>query len=684
MVRKASYTPSTTAQLPQYSTGVHFVTEPNETRPIVLSSEGPAAEAPVTVMQVLKEIVAGPLKDTPALRQQKDPKESPATAAWKIWSWSEYYADIIKVSKTLIHLGFQSHDCVNIIGFNSPEWHLANMGAIAAGGVAAGIYTTNLPDACKYISAHSNAKVVVVEGVAQLKKFLTIRDSLPSLAALVVYGEAVPDSANEAGKVPVYSWEAFLELGSAVSETDVNARIDGQKPGDLCTLIYTSGTTGPPKAVMLSHDNVTWTQKGTILHSPHLLKEKKHAIVSYLPLSHIAAQSLDIHLPQTLARLGCECLVTFARPDALKGSLKDTLVASRPTLFFGVPRVWEKFAEGMKAVGATIKGTKAKISAWGKRLGAKGYDTAQLDTRRTRSPFGHAIASKLVFSKAKAALGLDRCMQLASGAAPISMTTLEYFGQLNIYIQEVYGMSENTGPHCAGKFDYFIAGTCGIVLPGVETKIDHVAGRDPEGEGEICMRGRHVMLGYMKDPEKTKAVIDAEGYLHSGDVGRVDPATGILKITGRIKELIITAGGENIAPVPIEEAIKKLVPAVSNVMLVGDRQKYNSVLITLMLQDDGEGGFTDKLVRASTTVSDASKTVAEAKNDPKWKEYIEAGIKAYNSGETCVSNAQKVQKFAILDSDFSIPGGELTPTMKLKRDIVCSKYESVISTLYAE
>eukprot|EP00854_Cymbomonas_tetramitiformis_P009440 gene9440-11181_t len=626
------YHPASSAEeVPVYTMGVHYVTEPDEDRTIMLASKGIAADEPQTVTQ----------------------------AQWKVWSWAEYYADIKKVAKAMMHFGFKAHDSVNIIGFNSPEWHISNLGAIAAGGVAAGIYTTNLPDACQYISAHSKAKVVVVEGVPQLKKFLEIRDSLPELAAIVMYGAAVPDS-------------------------DLQQRMDAQKPTELSTLIYTSGTTGPPKAVMLSHDNITWTCKCTIAHSPHLAKIDEHRIVSYLPLSHVAAQYLDIHLPMSFVSRGIKCYVAFARPDALKGSLKDTLQAIRPTIFFGVPRVWEKFQEAMKAVGATITGFKAKVSAWGKRLGARAYSAAQINNTNGRKPFFHFLANKLVFSKAKAALGLDKAILLFSGAAPISLTTLEYFGQLDIYIQEVYGMSENTGPHSGGQVDYFQAGTCGVLMPGVETKIEHVDGRDLDGEGEICMRGRHVMLGYMKDAEKTKAVIDSNGFLHTGDVGRIDPTTHILKITGRIKELIITAGGENIAPVPIEEAIKKLAPAVSNVMLVGDRQKYNCILVTLMLQDDGEGGFTDQIARASKTVSPDCKTVADVKKDPKWQAYLEAAVKAYNNGPTCVSNAQKVQKFMILNTDFSIPGGELTPTMKLKRDPVCKKYSKEIEAMYAD
>ena len=579
-------------------------------------------------------------------------------------------------------LGVGRFESVSILGFNSPEWLLSNNGAIAAGGFAAGIYTTNEPPACKYIVDHCNARVIVVEGQKQLDKILAIRAELPKLAAIVVYGGDFDKSANDGvgpGTAKVYGWKEFMTLGESVSDADLQARIDDQKPGHCCTLIYTSGTTGNPKAVMISHDNVTWTTRANLDHQPAITTGPLR-VVSYLPLSHIAAQIVDIHSPMGGLLMGLPAEVHFARPDALKGSLKQTLIDAKPTVFFAVPRVWEKFAEAMQEVGKKTTGMKAVIKEWAKGLGRQMHAAAQVGSKRSNPVFG--FLARALLKKAKAALGLQECRVFLSGAAPITLDTLNYFGSLTINIVEVYGMSENTGPQTCGKPSWFKAGTCGTTLPGVEIKIDHDPTRDKPGEGEVCFRGRHVMMGYMHNAEKTAETIDADGWLHSGDVGRVDPKTELLGITGRIKELIITAGGENIAPVPIEDRLKSLLPGISNVMMIGDKRKYNTCLITLrQVQDpDTDGGFLDKLFGNSTEVSAASTTVTAAKKDPKWQAYIQKAIDTYN--KEAVSNAQKIQKFAILDCDFSVPGNELTSTQKLKRGVVTEKFKAVIDGMY--
>jgi long-chain-fatty-acid--CoA ligase ACSBG len=286
----------------------------------------------------------------------------------------------------------------------------------------------------------------------------------------------------------------------------------------------------------------------------------------------------------------------------------------------------------------------------------------------------------LMFSKVAAGLGLDRAKQLFTGAAPIGQDTLRYFGALQLPVMELYGMSECTGPQTLSLVNYFKAGACGVSLPGTEIKIDHVAGRDREGEGEICFRGRHIMLGYMHNEAKTRETIDDLGFLHSGDVGRVG-SDGLLYITGRIKELIITAGGENIAPVPIEDIVKTNCPALSCVMMVGDQRKYNVCLVTLKTTPTADGGFTNQLTNEALAVSPGVTTVEEACACPVWTEYITAGIKATNA--VAVSNAQKIQKFKVLPVDFSVAGNELTPTLKLKRSTVSTKYASEIEKLYA-
>lgn len=586
--------------------------------------------------------------------------------AWQRWTYSQYHDEVIACAKGLIALGLEPYHSVGIIGFNSPEWFFADLGAIYAGGFAAGIYTTNGPEACQYVAEHSRAQIMVVEDEKQLAKILQIRDQLPDLKAIVQYiGE--PDVKED----NIYSWAAFMEKGKEVSDDAIKERTASITPENCCTLIYTSGTTGKPKAVMISHDNLTWTAQQTVALLD-MGKVQEH-VVSYLPLSHIAAQMLDIAAP--LCHGGC---VWFAQPDALKGSLLATLKEVRPTSFLGVPRVWEKIQAKMKALGAQTTGMKAKISAWAK---GKGYE-GNMNLQAGQSvPWGWWLANKLVFGKVREALGLDRARFLATAAAPISKDTLDYFLSLNLPLQEIYGMSECTGPQTVSIPGAMHSGSTGRVLPGAEMKIFEP---DNEGNGEICFRGRHIFMGYLFNDAKTKEAIDEEGWLHSGDVGQVD-ADGYLRITGRIKELLITAGGENVAPVPIEDAMKEEIPILSNVMVIGDQKKFLSMIITLQSVVDVETAIpqnelTPECIAILKGIGSDATTVEAAAKDEKVKAFIDAGrLRANKRAE---SRAKNVQKFEILAQDFSIPGGELGPTLKLRRPIVYKKYAEVIDGMY--
>eukprot|EP00164_Ancoracysta_twista_P000264 GFYU01000373.1.p1 GENE.GFYU01000373.1~~GFYU01000373.1.p1 ORF type:complete len:733 (-),score=291.21 GFYU01000373.1:191-2323(-) len=648
----------------------HSVIKPDGEMEILRSKTGVASLEPTTVMTVFKRATEAS-SNQPALKWEEN-------GVWKQYTWLEYYNQVMTCARAFVALGLKPFQSVNIIGFNSREWFIANMGAIAAGGKAAGIYTTNGTDACKYITEHSEAAIVVVEDKDQLDKYIQIRDQLPLLQAIIMYRGEVPAGVNVSGKVPVYSWEEFMGKADSVPQSKIDQLIAAQRPGHCCTLIYTSGTTGPPKAVMISHDNLTWVARSMMGMLPDFGEGQEHC-VSYLPLSHIAAQLADIHLPMsfTAFKPGC-ATVWFARPDALKGTLGETLKAVRPTLFFGVPRVWEKIEEKMKAIGAKTTGVLKTVSTWAKSQGHDAFVHEQTGEDGEKNMM-FAVANGVILNKVKKAMGLDRCRLCLTGAAPITKDTLNYFGSLFVTINELYGMSECTGPQCVSVHGARRIGSCGHIIPSAEMKLEHVKGRDREGEGEICYRGRHVMMGYMKNEAKTRESIDEDGWLHSGDVGRVDEY-GLLYITGRIKELIITAGGENVAPVPVEDAIKSNCPGLSNVMMVGDKRKYNVALVTLKTKQLDDGSFSDQLIGEATSVGTAT-TVSEAKQDKSWETYITNGIAAYN--KTAVSNAAKVQKFRILDTDFSVNGGELTATMKLRREIVSQKYASVIDGLYA-
>ncbi|NXQ01145.1 ACBG2 ligase, partial [Vidua macroura] len=573
-----------------------------------------------------------------------------------------------------LQLGLERFHGVGILGFNSAEWFIADIGAILAGGFAVGIYTTNSPEACHYVAENCSANIIVVENHKQLQKILEIEHRLPHLKGIVQYREEIKEK-----RPNLYSWREFMELGRDVPDSRLHEIIASQKPNQCCTLIYTSGTTGQPKGVMLSHDNLTWTAAAAarfiMLSDAH---DRQEEVVSYLPLSHIAAQMCDIWAAMTLG-----VQVYFAQPDALKGSLVETLREVRPTAFLGVPRVWEKMEEKMKSVGMKASALRRRVASWAKGVGL------QTNLKRMNGcsevPVNFRLARQLVYRKVRKAIGLDRCTKCYTGAAPITRDTLEFFLSLNIPVLELYGMSESSGPHTISLPHAFKLGSCGKELMGCHTLIHKP---DKDGIGEICFSGRHVFMGYLNMEDKTKEAIDEDGWLHSGDLGKHDK-DGFLFITGRIKELIITAGGENIPPVPIEDAVKNAVPIISNAMLVGDKAKFLSMLLTLKCAVDAETGeprddlapealeFCQKLGSKATKVSEIISS-----KDKAIYTAIQKGISAVNEG--AVSNAQKVQKWVLLEKDFSLFGGELGPTMKLKRPVVAQKYQDQIAQFYTD
>lgn len=622
----------------------------------------PLEDEPISVITAMRKTVEK-YPTHPALAYKVD-------KSWVKISYGEYYELVRKAAKGFIQLGLEERNGVGIIGFNSVEWFVSDLGAIFAGGLAVGIYTTNNPEACWYVADSARCNIIVVENDAQLQKILAVWDRLPYLKAVVQYrGEPIETNRN------VISWSQLIELGERGSDEDLQERISQQAPNLCCTLIYTSGTTGNPKGVMLSHDNLVWTTKMAARRAR--LEEKYEIVISYLPLSHVAAQLLDIHMPMIVAGT-----VYFAQPDALKGSLASTLKEVRPTSFLGVPRVWEKMHEAMLAVGRSSGVIKQKIASWAKDVGLRG--TYSRMNGNTWMPCGWKLANLLVFKKVYEALGFDRCKLFISGAAPLMRQTIDYFASLNIPIMEVYGMSECTGPHSLSVPWEFQLTSIGKVLPGCTTDIDNA---DADGNGEICMIGRHVFMGYLGMEDKTREALDEEGRLHSGDIGKFDER-GFHYITGRIKELLITAGGENVAPVLIEDAVKEKLPCVSNCMLVGDTRKFLSMLITIKTEVDMETTepkskltpvAQDFFAAAGKNISDVNELLALDANDSAMQA-IQQGIDAAN--KKAISRAQFIQKWTILPRDFSVVGGELGPTLKLKRPVVAKMYESTINSMY--
>lgn len=644
---------------------------------IAVGDSGPEARTPETVCEVFQRTVRQ-YGDRAALRsKQPDGVYSEIT-------WTQYFEQCALFARALLHLNVAMHRAVNILGFNSPEWLVADVGTILAGGMAAGIYASNGPDACRYISHHSEAPVVVVEGAKQLDKYMEILTELPKLQAIVVWGfkdlqalEELDAKAQKAtgGRVKLYTFEAFLDLGKLVASEELDERMAALRPGHCCTLVYTSGTTGPPKAVMTSHDNLTHMCTTVVDVYPGI-DASSHAI-SFLPLSHIAAQMMDIHLPMFLG-----CPLTFCGPNALKGGLLETLTDVRPTFILAVPRVWEKMMEALNAKLANEKSAlKKAIVAWAFAQGkAHGQREQYRKTGALSLLFGrfkYWLADKLLLRKIRAAMGLDKCPYCVTGAAPISLETLEFFAQLGIPLYEVYGQSETTGPHTATSIGRWKMGTAGSAWPGTMIRID-------DKTGEIQSRGRQVFMGYLNDEESTRKVLLSDGWFASGDIGKFDD-DGFLSITGRLKELIITAGGENVPPALIEDALKTELPALSNVVVIGDKRKYLTFLCTLRVTHDEHGAPTDKLDHIARQEAQAAgcdaTTIAEARNSAEFRRYIEAGIKRANARAT--SHAQYVQKFLVLPYELSMDSGELTPTLKVKRNVVLSKHSDEIDRLYS-
>ncbi|KDO18941.1 hypothetical protein SPRG_15797 [Saprolegnia parasitica CBS 223.65] len=606
-----------------------------------MTETGLGAAAPITICDALAKTVKEN-REKPCHHIKKD-------GVWTIKTWGEVHAEVESFAKSLIHIGLEPFECVSIIGFNASEWVVANLGAIMAGGLSAGVYTTSNPEACHYIAEHSESRVVVCDGVTQLEKFVSVADKLPNLKALIIYNDVVPADL----KCPV-------PIGADVAAEKLQERIANQRPGHCATLIYTSGTTGHPKAVMLSHDNITWTVFATVVTYGRtgVTFSNSEALVSFLPLSHIAAQLFDIYLP-----IMNGVRIWFAQPDALKGSLGATLKEARPTFLFAVPRVWEKMMEKMISVGASTTGIKKSLVTWCKDVGFRKNQLAQYG-QSGGLPCGYTIAQKLVFGKVREALGLDQCRVFASGAAPISNETINFFMGLDMPIYEFFGQSESTGPTSLCLAEQWKVGTVGRELEGTRMKV-------LDDTQELVAQGRNTMMGYLKQEDVTKDTIDTEGWLHSGDCAKIDD-DGFGSITGRIKELIITAGGENIPPVLLEDAVKEELAVLSNVMAIGDRRKFLTALFTLKVLVDGEGNPTDKLESTVATtlqsIGSSATTVSEARECPKFNAHLMAGLKKANA--RAASRAQHIQKFHILDHDFSVNGNELTATLKLKRRVV--------------
>ncbi|XP_023943345.1 very long-chain-fatty-acid--CoA ligase bubblegum isoform X1 [Bicyclus anynana] len=655
---------------------------------IRMGSRGVAAEPPISVPGLLSRTAAR-YPDDIAFATKK------ADGRWHKTTYKQYQENVRTIAKGFLKLGLERYHSVCILGFNSEQWYTSDLAAIHAGGYAAGIYTTNSAEACFFCLESSRANICVVQDKKQLDKILSVQGRLKHLKAIVQWEGVVNTS------IPgVYSWDQIMAMGAKEPDTQLNNVLKSIAVNECCTLVYTSGTVGPPKAVMLSHDNLTW-DAFSISERVGDLQPTVDVLISYLPLSHVAAQVVDIYTTLTNA-----VAVYFAQPDALKGSLIDTLKEVRPTRFLAVPRVWEKMYEKIMAVGKSSGSLKRYIATWAKEKGTEHHCArinGALSAGMTGLPVdftllemikywqsgtscGYKMAKSVVFNKVRVNLGLDRCSTFVTAAAPLSPDIKKFFLSLDIPIMDAFGMSEAAGAHTLSIYPKFKLDCSGEVLDGTETKFG--GSTSINGPGEIQMRGRHVFMGYLNDEQKTKDALDDEGWLLSGDVGRLD-SNNLLYITGRIKELLITAGGENIAPVLIEQTVQAQLLHVGYAVLIGDRRKFLSILLTLKAKVDlNTGDALDELEPETckwvASLGSKATKISEIVNtkDPVVYKAIEEGIARAN--KQAISNAQKIQKFAILPSDFSMNTGELGPTLKIKRNVVYEKYKDIIEGFYKE
>ncbi|HUH04611.1 MAG TPA: long-chain fatty acid--CoA ligase [Kofleriaceae bacterium] len=566
---------------------------------------------------------------------------------WSPTNWKGYADDVRGAGKALIALGLGPGDKVCLLGFNRPEWVIVNMAAMAIGGVGAGIYTTCSAEEVQYIVDHAEARVVLLEDEGQWEKIRSQKyhaggDKLPRLEHAVMM-----QGAPEIDDPMVLTWEEFNARADQTDDAVFDERLAALELGGLATLIYTSGTTGPPKGVMLSHGNLAWTatcMQGMVESLP------SDVGVSYLPLSHVAEQIMTIHGPAVSGSS-----IYFAESiDKVPDNLKE----AQPTMMFGVPRIWEKFYAGVSTKLKAATGAKAKLVTW----------VQQVCTRRNallnagKKPglmldLQHKLADKLVLSKLKPALGLGRARMCVSGAAPIAKEILEFFAGLDIVIYEVYGQSEDNGPTSFNVPGATKFGTVGRPIPGVEVRI--------AADGEIQVKGPNVFMGYYKEPEATaEALVD--GWLCSGDLGELDE-DGFLSITGRKKDIIITAGGKNIAPKNLEASLKNH-DLINEAVVIGDRRRYLTALVTI----DEE---------ALRTFLGASNGAPPDPNDPKVRAEVQRAIDELNQS---LARVEQLKKFTILGRNFSIEDGELTPTLKVKRQQVNEHFADEIESMYAE
>ncbi|MBK5111234.1 MAG: long-chain fatty acid--CoA ligase [Thermoleophilia bacterium] len=561
------------------------------------------------------------------------------SGVWETSSFDQVLDEVRELSLGFVELGVEPGDRLSILGNTRPEWTLFDFAAMTAGAVVVPIYQTNSPNECEYVLEHSGARFIVVEDQEQLEKIQAVRDSLPDLEQIIMMlGEAE-------GAI---SMAELKKRGAAVDSSTFKDRYEAVTRDDVCKIVYTSGTTGPPKGCVLSHGNYRATLD--MADEADILGAGETTFL-FLPLAHVFALLVQY------GALDVGGTIAYWERDPLR--IVPSLAEVKPENFPSVPRIFEKVHDTIIAGAANAGGIKAAMFKWAIRVGMRMREVE--DEGKTPGFLlkkEYEIADRLVLSKIRDVFG-GRLKIALTGAAPIDPEILRFFHAAGINLLEAWGMTETSTGGTANLPGAQEVGTVGRPLPGVDAKISE--------DGELLVRGDNVFQGYYRNEEATREVL-VDGWLHTGDLASIDD-DGYVTITGRKKEIIITAGGKNITPVNIEAMIKRH-PLVSHCVVIGDRRPYLVALITLdqeaLSQFAAEQGTLDE-------------PAAMAGNE-EVQETIEKHIEEVN---THFAPVEQVKRFQVLPADLTQEGGELTPTMKLKRPVITTKYAEQIEALYS-
>ncbi len=573
-----------------------------------------------------------------ALREKK-------RGVWHELTWSDYARGVRNVAWRLHELGVREGDHVAILSENRTEWVFVDLAAQALGARSVGVYQTNPPDDVAYVLSHCGAKVLFCEDQEQVDKAVAVRERTPTVEHVIVFERR---GTTRYGDERLMAWDDFC-AGDEASDEWFDTVVRSRDPAQPTMIVYTSGTTGQPKGAMLSARNVVEVSRK---FAPQIGAGEHDQILSYLPLCHVAEKIFTIFIP-----LACGATVHFG--ESIE-TVRDDLREVSPTIFLGVPRIWEKMHASV-----TLK---MKDSSWLKRTifetwTRRGREIAGRRVAGTMTPMDRVawqIGDKLLYRPLQERLGLRNCRIPVTGAAPISEELIWWFHAVGIPIVEGFGQTESGGVSHVNPIEKPKIGTVGKPLPTVECRL--------ADDGEILVRGPIVFEGYLHQEEATRSTVDAEGWLHTGDIGSID-ADGFLSITGRKKEIIITAGGKNLSPEKIENALK-LSPYIREAVAIGDRRKFVSALV----QIDGAavGDWATRRQITYTSFSDLS-------GKPEVRQLIEDEIKDAN--ET-LARVEQVRAFRLFAKELHQDDGELTATQKVRRRAIMESYDALIEEMY--